>query len=49
MGVARKVASKLLDEASQDICVGKSSRKDIMSLMGVYSLCHPVVPRVLTV
>jgi len=36
MGVARNVASKLLDETSRDICAGKSSRKDVMSLMGVY-------------
>jgi hypothetical protein len=36
MGVARKVASKLLDEASQDICVANSNKKDVMSLMGVY-------------
>lgn len=36
MGVARKVASKLLDEAFRDICAGKGNRRDVMSLMGAY-------------
>ena len=36
MGVARKVASKLLDEASQEVFSGKSNRRDVMTLMGTY-------------
>ena len=34
MGVARKVASKLLDEAFTEVCAGKNNRRDVMSLMG---------------
>ena len=34
MGVARKVASKLLDDAFREICTGQSNRRDVMSLMG---------------
>lgn len=34
MGVARKVASKLLDDAFREICAGQSKRRDVMSLMG---------------
>ena len=36
MGVARKVASGLLDEASRDIGTGQTKRRDVMSLMGTY-------------
>lgn len=34
MGVTRKVASKLLDDAFREICAGQNSRRDVMSLMG---------------
>ena len=34
MAVARKVASRLLEEASREICSGQSNRRDVMSLMG---------------
>ena len=34
MGVARKVASNLLDEALREICAGRGNRRDVMSLMG---------------
>ena len=36
MGVARKVASKLLDDAFREICTGQSKRQDVMSLMGTH-------------
>ena len=34
MQVARKVASKLLDNAFREIRAGQSTRQDVMSLMG---------------
>ena len=34
MGVARKVASDLLDEAIREIYTGRGNRRDVMSLMG---------------
>lgn len=37
MGVARKVASNLLDETFREIYTGKANRRDVMSLMGA---CH---------
>lgn len=48
MTVARKVASKLLDEASRDIFSGQSNRRDVMSLMGTHSVHNNVIPRGLT-
>ena len=38
MGVARKVASRLLDEATREIHSGKSNRRDVLSLMGMQSI-----------
>ena len=45
MGIARKVATKLLDEASQDIRAGQNSKRDVMSLMGVCRFCRAGLPR----
>ena len=36
MGVARKVASSLLEETIRDLHTGRDNSRDVMSLMGTY-------------